>query len=302
MIRCCCLMVLLWLPMPLLAEPAGRPLVLSSIKPLQLLVAAVAGERVDNQLLLEPGVSAHSYQMRPSQRRSLQQADLVFWLGPSLERFLTKPLAVREQPVIALCEVLSCESQAHEDEHAHQHDLPQELAQDPHLWLSPRYAVAMSERIAQSLARVDPAQADYYWQRQREFAQRLTVLDQSLRERLALLGSMHYVVMHDAYGHFEASYGLRRYDALSLTPEQKPGARHMAQLRQRIRAGAVSCIFAEPQYSRALTASLVEGMAVLVLQLDPLAGDIAVSDRGYEQFLQRFAAAFEQCREGASSG
>ena len=63
-----------------------------SIKPVHSLVAGVM-EGVGEPVLLVRGTgSEHSYSLRPSQARALQEADVVFWVGEALETFLLKPL------------------------------------------------------------------------------------------------------------------------------------------------------------------------------------------------------------------
>ena len=44
-------------------------------------------------LLLAAPTSAHHFTLKPSQARALQNADIVFWIGPGMEQPLTKALA-----------------------------------------------------------------------------------------------------------------------------------------------------------------------------------------------------------------
>ncbi len=73
--------------------PAQATEIVTSIKPLELLVRAVADDSVQVTTLVPPGGSPHTYTMRPSQRRALQDADLIFWVGPDMESFLTRLLS-----------------------------------------------------------------------------------------------------------------------------------------------------------------------------------------------------------------
>src|SRR5690554_5167475 len=67
--------------------------VLTSIKPLELLVRAVAPEDVRVSTLVSPGASPHTFALTPSKRRTLQEADIIFWVGPGMETFLSRLLA-----------------------------------------------------------------------------------------------------------------------------------------------------------------------------------------------------------------
>ncbi|SEB69213.1 zinc transport system substrate-binding protein [Nitratireductor aquibiodomus] len=66
--------------------------VVASIKPVHSLVAGVMEGVGEPQLILQGAGSPHTYSMRPSQARMLAGADVVFWVGPSMEVFLAKPL------------------------------------------------------------------------------------------------------------------------------------------------------------------------------------------------------------------
>ncbi len=61
-----------------------------SIKPIHSLVAGVMGDTASPQLLLESNASPHTYQLRPSQAKSLQDADMVIWIGKYMENFLDR--------------------------------------------------------------------------------------------------------------------------------------------------------------------------------------------------------------------
>ena len=74
------------------AARAEAPQVAVDIAPLHALVAQVAGERAEPELLLPPGMSPHGYSLRPSEARALQSADLVVWVGPELTPWLDSAL------------------------------------------------------------------------------------------------------------------------------------------------------------------------------------------------------------------
>lgn len=66
--------------------------VVASIKPVHSLVAAVMEGVGTPHLIVRGGASPHTYSLRPSDARSLQNAKAVFWIGSDLETFLAKPI------------------------------------------------------------------------------------------------------------------------------------------------------------------------------------------------------------------
>lgn len=66
--------------------------VVTSIKPIHSLVAAVMKGVGTPNLIVEGAGSPHTYALKPSQAQNLEKADVVFWVGHNLEAFLEKPL------------------------------------------------------------------------------------------------------------------------------------------------------------------------------------------------------------------
>jgi zinc transport system substrate-binding protein len=71
---------------------AAAPRVVADIAPVHSLVARVMQGVGEPALILPPGASPHGYALRPSEARRLQDAELVFWIGPELTPWLDGPI------------------------------------------------------------------------------------------------------------------------------------------------------------------------------------------------------------------
>lgn len=287
------LIALLWM----LAGPlrADGVTVVVSLKPLQLIAAAVTGGDQPVRLLLEPGQSHHHFQLRPSQRRLLAEADAVFWIGPRLEAFLTAPLgAVAEKTmVVALASAKDPDRQRAGG------------VADSHIWLDPMQAAEIAAIMAESLGHLVPARRDDWSANARRFAAAMRALNARWQQRFASVGGavQPYLVTHDALGAFEARFGLTRTATYVETPEQQPGAGHLLALRQMFSRGEVRCVLQEPQHrAPALENILRDYPAVAVAQLDLLGSSVAVSADGYRQFFDHFADAVWSCLRTGAEG
>src|SRR5579863_3878343 len=88
------LRALLQIGLLFVATPAlAAPQVVASIKPIHALVAGVMSGIGEPGLIVAGSASPHAYALRPSDARRLEQAQLIFWIGPIFEGFLIKPLA-----------------------------------------------------------------------------------------------------------------------------------------------------------------------------------------------------------------
>ncbi len=70
------------------AAQAEVPSVAVDIAPVHSLVARVMEGVGAPDLIVPPGASPHAYSLRPSEAQAVQDADLVFWIGPALTPWL----------------------------------------------------------------------------------------------------------------------------------------------------------------------------------------------------------------------
>ena len=73
-----------------------------SIPPAHSLVAQVMEGVGEPQLLLSGGASPHHFAMRPSHARTLQNADVVFWIGPGFEGWMARPVASLPEKTVVI--------------------------------------------------------------------------------------------------------------------------------------------------------------------------------------------------------
>ena len=66
--------------------------VVASVKPVHSLVSGVMEGVGKPDLIVKGAASPHTYSLKPSQAKQLEEADLVFWMGHELESFLEQPL------------------------------------------------------------------------------------------------------------------------------------------------------------------------------------------------------------------
>nr|AIR71818.1 high-affinity zinc ABC transporter periplasmic binding protein [Pseudomonas protegens Pf-5] len=278
--------------------------VLTSIKPLQLIAAAVLDGVAVPEVLLPPGASPHNYALRPSDVRKVQSVDLLYWIGPDMEGFLPRVLKGRSLPSVAVQDLpgmrlrhFAEDSHSHAedaDEHDHDHR-PGTL--DAHLWLSPINARVIATRMAADLSAADPANAARYQNNLKAFSERLDALDARLKARLAGIAGKPYFVFHEAFDYFEDAYGLKHAGVFSVAAEVQPGAQHVAAMRARLQQVGKTCAFSQPPLRPRLAETLVAGLPVKLAELDALGGYTPATAQGYEQVLEKLGNDLAGCLE-----
>ena len=276
--------------------------VMASIKPIHSLVAAVMQGVGTPRLIVGGNNSPHTYSLKPNDAEALQQANAIFWVGPGLEAFLEKPLqsVAGNARVISLIEAPGVqtlpvrEGNGFDKDHD-EGEIHEAGAADGHIWLDPENAKAMVQAIAEELSKQDPTNAAAYSANATKEIVALDRLSREIADMVAPAKGKGFIVFHDAYHYFENRFGLRASGAITIHPESTPGARDIANIRQRISDGKVTCVFAEPQFDNALIAALIEGTTVKSATLDPEGAPLEPGPDLYPTLLRAIARNLSNC-------
>ncbi|MBW4933633.1 zinc ABC transporter substrate-binding protein [Marinobacter sp. F4206] len=290
------------LSLPSLATAAE---VVTSIKPLELLVRAIAEDDVKTSTIVPAGSSPHTYSMRPSQRRALENADVIFWVGPDVESFLDRLLhgeEFRGRTVGLMDPENAHEEERHDGHHDHggKHSGEADMhdhgdGEDPHLWLDPTLALGMAKDIHKALSGLKGADQETLDRNLARFESNLTETESIIRKKLEPAHALGLFAYHSAFTRFAEHYELPLVDVLTLNPELSPGARHVAEVQTKLREATHPCLLTEPQFNRQWWTSITEGLDVTFSTWDPLATDIGVSVNGYQEFQLGIAEAVLKC-------
>ncbi len=309
---------------------ADTPQVAVDIAPVHSLVARVMDGVGTPDLIIQPGASPHEYSLRPSEAAALQNANLVFWIGPDLTPWLTdtiKTLAP-DAAVTALMEVDGTiklefregalfEAHAHEDDDDHvdeAHDDHDEEARrddqdddetgheghgqgarEPHAWLSPQNAMTWLNVIAGQLSAADPDNAGAYFT---NAAAGRTEMEALIGEVIATLDPVRdgqFLVFHDAYQYFEMDFDFPASGAISIGDASDPSPARIAEIQDRIAEQGIDCVLAEPQFNPGLVATVLDGTEAGTGMLDPLGSDLEPGPALYSQLIRNLSTALAGC-------
>lgn len=306
----------------------AAPDVVVSIKPVHSLVAAIMRGVGEPQLIVDGAASPHTYNLRPSNARKLEKADVVFWVGPGLEAFLEKPLEAlaSKATVVELEDAKGLEKlpfreggpfEAHDHgdeghethdghaeeegahdhghDHAEGHEDHDHGAYDTHLWLDPENAKAMAQTIETALIATDAGNAATYQANTKKLIDDLDALDAELKETVKPVKDKPFIVFHDAYQYFEHRYGVKTAGSITVSPETLPGADRVKQMQEKVRQLGATCVFAEPQFEPKLISVITEGTAAKSATLDPEAATLEPGPNLYFKLMRGIAGSLKDC-------
>ena len=261
----------------------AAPKVIASIVPVHSIVASVMGDVGTPELLLSGRNSEHTASLSPQQLSDLGKADVVFMIGSGLEHklgqvsgsdavggktFTPFPKPPESRPCPCARAALSRSHEEHEgeehegEEHeGEEHDDHDEaiLKFDPHVWLDPENAKAMTNAVAADLSKIDPDNAKTYEANATAYVASLDQLTAEISAETKPIQSKPFVVFHDAYQYFEKRFGLTAVGSISDVSAAAPSAKRLNEIRSKLEETKAICVFREPQFDAKYVTVVLEG-------------------------------------------
>ncbi len=284
------------------AQPA-KIKILSTIKPLQLLVNGIVGQHAESTVLIPASTSLHHYSLRPSDLRKVNQADIVIRLSANMERFLN-PLLQQNKQVVSLSNAANItwlpvrgnhDGKDHNDNDEHHH-VAQDASTDYHIWLDPHQAESLANYITQQLSQLDPVNATNYEKNNQQLKQHIRDEHRKAQHILQPLKGSPYLVFHDSWQYLERAYGLAEPHIISLQEGLPPGLKTIYTLRQNIKSEHIHCLIVTPNSNKKLIKTITQGLPIKTIWLNPMGGigtETSIND--YPSFIRHNAEQFSQC-------
>ena len=299
--------------------------VVTTIKPLHSLISNVMDGVGVPALIIEGSNSPHSFVLKPSHAKLIEQADIIFWIGEDIETFMEKPLdsIAKNAKKISFMELDSIsklkfreenifEHEDHDDhghdehkhdedkdhdEHKHDEDKDHEDHHhgefDAHIWLDPANAKEMLHEIAHELSDLDPDNASKY---NKNADETILAIDKLIDDINAIIKKdAKFIVFHDAYQYFEKRFGISTAGALTLNTDVLPGAKQISEIQEVIEEKGIKCIFSEPQFNPKIIETIAEDTGIKTGILDPLGSTYDANKEQYFKLIKDLGNNLQDC-------
>ncbi|MDQ4136033.1 MAG: metal ABC transporter substrate-binding protein [Pseudomonadota bacterium] len=228
---------------PALAQEPARLKVVATFSILADFARQVGGERVEVTTLVGPDGDAHVYSPTPADSRRLAEARLVVANGLGFEGWMARLIrsSGTKAPVVEAAK--GAKPLKGTDSHGHGHG----YGADPHAWQDVGNAKAYAAAIRDALVAADPEGRAAYEANAAAYLKELDTLDAEIREAVARIPPERrkIITSHDAFGYFEAAYGVDFIAPQGVSTEAEPSARDVARIIQQIRRERIPAVFVE---------------------------------------------------------
>jgi len=305
---------LFFFTLPLNASTDKPAAIVVTIKPLYSLVAHLTEGISEPVLLMKQAQSPHHYNMRPSERRLLENASMIVWLGPQLESYLSKVIEQqqvksRQTNIVSAIEANNLNLLNKRNKHSHnkEHQVPVSAGKetqmiDPHIWLSTHNAIAISRYIAKSLISHDPKNTEHYNNNLQLLLNKIKQTQTFIKTSLTASPSLNkqpFISYHDAFQYFENENKLNYIDSINFDDETGTSLKHLRRIKAQIDNENIHCIVYQPP-KPAIINSLIKQASIKATALDPLGLNVSNNKEAWFEIMRQLAVNFKQCLKSDS--
>ena len=219
--------------------------------PLFLLSQAVTEGSPPAKQLLQAGEVGHHGSISPGDIKAIQDSKFVVWFGEPLENNLAASLNTAPN-AIALFEFDAFNRHPLRDVQGK----PIAGTLDPHIWLDPENAKAMTRALAVIHSHANPQYKALYHANAQKFAQRMDRgVASFVKQAKGKQQTQPYWAYHDAYQYIESSTNLKLVGSLSTDHHLAPRASQIRWLNEK-RPAKQMCLVSPSQPAKGLLAKL----------------------------------------------
>jgi zinc transport system substrate-binding protein len=281
------------------------PRVATDIGPVYSLAARVMAGIGVPDLIIRHGASPHAYSLRPSEAAALEKADLVFWVSEGLTPWLKRRLEIlaSKAQVVELMKAdgtveLPYREGATFANHDDHDGIDSHNGIDPHSWLDPENGKVWLSVMASELSKIDPANADLYFQNAAAGTLEISQAVARINELLVPVHGVKFIVFHDAYQYFEQRFGISASGSILASDALAPNPARLIEIRGQVAELGVGCVFSEPQFNPTLVASVFQDAEVSTAVIDSQGIELELGMTLYPQVLENIAQEIVACAGG----
>lgn len=239
----------------------SKLVIVTSFYPMYIMTLNIVKDVPDVKVvnLANPQIGClHDYQLTPDNVITLQKADVLVINGAGMESFIDK--VVKQQPDLKVIEASQgiplIKGTGNEGD-------------NPHVWVSIKYAIQEVKNIGKQLAAADPKHSAQYRSNTENYINKLENLQNNMHQELAGISNRNIVTFHEAFPYFAQEFNLKIAAVVEREPGSEPSASELADIIAKIKASHAQAVFAEPQYSSGAAQTIARETGIKVYTLDP---------------------------------
>jgi zinc transport system substrate-binding protein len=248
--------------------------IVTTIYPFKAIIQEIAGANLEVKSVLPAGADPHTYEMLPSDFKTIQNASAFFFGSEALDGWAARIDVDNKIEMLKLVPedfLIEIKVNHHFDDHNHSlNEKPYGI--DPHFWVDPVTVKALLNNLVDELVKIDPDNEKYFKSNARNFSSKLSDLDKKLREQTAGIKFRNVFTAHPFYSYFFKRYDFIVAGSIEIAPGYHSTPKDIKQLIELVKTQNVKAIFTHKQHSDKPAKVLAESTGIKEFELDPIGG------------------------------
>ncbi|WP_026485795.1 metal ABC transporter solute-binding protein, Zn/Mn family [Caldanaerobius polysaccharolyticus] len=232
--------------------------VYTTVYPIYDFTKKIAGNKLNVKNIIPPGVEPHQWEPATRDIAEISTSDLVLYLGLNLDSWVTDIISGSNTKIAQVSKGIPV--------------IRYGSAVNPHLWLSPKRAIAIATNIKEALVSVDSKNKPYYEKNYIKLKNQLQKLDEDYTNALKSTSNKAFVVYHSAFDYLAQDYGLKQISLTGANDEQEPSPSKIAYIINYIKENHIKYVFTETLTSPKAIKTIAADAHVKVLPLNTVEG------------------------------
>ncbi len=229
----------------------SKPIILTSIRPLMLVVKDIGGNKVEVHSIVEKGMDPHSYEPSLKDAAKAREAKLCVMIGLRFDEWMED--LCKDKKILSLSQSLNIKGN------------------NPHIWLDPYYIMDFSRELRDALKELGVQDVNVTW---KKFAVRLGDNIKKLESLSSRIPSekRSYMAIHPAWTYFSRRFHLNEALVFFHVPVGEPSFSKIRKAMELKKRG-VRLLIANKGEGKNLVEAISRKLDLKVIYLDPLAWD-----------------------------
>jgi len=231
----------------------------TTIHPFKTIVQPLLPNEDGVSVLLPAAASPHTFELKPSDVRSIAACTALIIGGPNLDDWAFN---THVKHLINLQDLIPDSMRIYLDDH--------KQIVDPHFWTDPLTVRSMLTQLSARLCEMNPHSCAEIQERTKDFAESLKQLDDEIKIMTGAIQNRNIIISHPFFLYFIRRYGLKLVGIIEPVPGKEPGPREISRLIDEGRRYAVSGVFVHGHHEERSAALVAGTLQVPLVRLDPI--------------------------------
>jgi len=259
------------------ASSSAKPVVLCTIFSYFDAARAIAGDKLDVQILLPPSASPHEYETSARDKKTADAAALYIKNGLGLDDHYDKLIDTSKTKILNISEkipkdelLMTQEVSLDQPGMAPRKEEEDESAGNPHIWLDPHIQISAAEAIRDALIQLDPTDKDAFDANATKYIDTLKKLDADFAAAVATFKTKDFIGFHSAYEYLAHRYGLHQVASIEEVPGTGLSPAQAQKIINLIKTDHIHYIAIESAFPESATKIIESETGVKTIILQPL--------------------------------